>query len=244
MLPALLTGQGRPEKKAGRAKRYCCLYKWSAVSQTLVPKDADAASGTVKPTTGTPVGKDDAGTPVTIFSGAMLVLVIQWVFYCYLFGVVLFGANFLVQLGVLLYQSYARPVIQDGRFRIVEVSGNRAPCSFGNTIFINPEIYDWETYNQILIHEKIHVSGRHTLDILLAEIAVVVQWFNPFVWLYRREVENNLEFLTDADVLLHQEVERSAYQLSLLRVCAPHLPFSITNNYNQSLLQKTYRYDE
>ncbi|HXB94056.1 MAG TPA: M56 family metallopeptidase [Puia sp.] len=168
----------------------------------------------------------------------VLLLVLQWLFYGYLFGLLLFGGNFFLQIAVLLYQSYSRPVIRDGRFRIVEVRGNRAPCSFGNTIFINPENYDWETYNQILIHEKIHVSGRHTLDILLAEIAVVLQWFNPFVWLYRREVENNLEFLTDASVLQHQEVERSAYQLSLLRVSAPHLPFSITNNYNQSLLKK------
>jgi hypothetical protein len=164
--------------------------------------------------------------------------VAQWLFYCYLFGVLLFGANFFLQVAVLVYQSYARPVMRDGRFRIVEISGNRAPCSFGNTIFINPEKYDWETYNQILIHEKVHISGRHTLDILLAEIAVVLQWFNPFVWLYRREVENNLEFLTDASVLEHREVERSAYQLSLLRVSAPHLPFSITNNYNQSLLKR------
>ncbi|HMI60170.1 MAG TPA: M56 family metallopeptidase, partial [Puia sp.] len=150
----------------------------------------------------------------------------------------LFGINFLLQLAVLLYQSYANPVIWDGRFRIIETDGNRAPCSFGNTIFINPAAYDWETYNQILIHEKTHVSGRHTVDILLAEIAVVLQWFNPIAWWYRREVENNLEFLTDESVLLHEEVERSAYQLSLLRVSAPHLPFSITNNYNQSLLKR------
>ncbi|WP_431216860.1 M56 family metallopeptidase [Puia sp. P3] len=147
-----------------------------------------------------------------------------------------FGFNFLLQLGILLYQSYTSPVIRDGRFRIVERDG--APCSFGNTIFINPAGYDWETYNQILIHEKTHVSGRHTVDILLAEVAVVCQWFNPVVWLYRREVENNLEFLTDAAVLRHGEVERLAYQLSLLRVSAPHLPFSITNNYNQSLLKR------
>ncbi|HEY6899433.1 MAG TPA: M56 family metallopeptidase [Puia sp.] len=165
-------------------------------------------------------------------------LSLRWIFYVYCFGVVFFGASFLIQLVVLLFQSYANPVIRDGRFRIVEMSGNRAPCSFGNTIFINPANYDWETYNQILIHEKTHVSGRHTVDILLAELAVVVQWFNPFAWLYRREVENNLEFLTDEAVLLHREVERSAYQLSLLRVSAPHLPFSITNNYNQSLLKR------
>jgi hypothetical protein len=185
-------------------------------------------------TAGTPAGEGDAGT----LAGTSVFRLLKGLFYCYLLGVLIFGLNFLLQLAVLLYQSYCRPVIKDGRFRIVEVSGNRAPCSFGNTIFINPANYDWETYNQILIHEKIHVSGRHTLDILLAEIALVIQWFNPFAWLYRREVENNLEFLTDASVLLHQEVERSAYQLSLLRVSAPQLSFSITNNYNQSLLKR------
>lgn len=163
-------------------------------------------------------------------------IALQWLFYFYVFGLIVFGGNFLLQMVVLLYQSYGRPVIRDGRFRIVEVGANRAPCSFGNTIFINPALYDWETYNQILIHEKVHISGRHTLDILLAEMAVVWQWFNPFAWFYRREVENNLEFLTDASVL--ERVERSAYQLSLLRVSAPNLPFSITNNYNQSLLKR------
>lgn len=178
----------------------------------------------------------DQPVPVSRPAVSPAVVVLQWLFYLYGFGLVLFGGNFLLQMAVLLYQSYGRPVIRDGRFRIVEVSGNRAPCSFGNTIFINPANYDWETYNQILIHEKVHISGRHTLDILLAEIAVVLQWFNPFAWLYRREVENNLEFLTDASVL--EQVERSAYQLSLLRVSAPHLPFSITNNYNQSLLKR------
>ena len=217
------------------------MASWST-PQNGRPTQMDLPSSRVSETGGSlhdnksvrrPAAENGAGQ-----EAPLLFLVVKWVFFGYLFGLLLFGANFLLQIAVLLYQSYSRPVIQDGRFRIVEIRGNRAPCSFGNTIFINPENYDWETYNQILIHEKIHVSGRHTLDILLAEIAVVLQWFNPFVWLYRREVENNLEFLTDASVLMHREVERSAYQLSLLRVSAPHLPFSITNNYNQSLLKR------
>ncbi len=189
-------------------------------------------------TAGTPAGEGKAGTLAGLFSRVSLFRLLKGLFSCYSLGVLLFGLNFLFQLVMLLYQSYRRPVIKDGRFRIVEISGDRAPCSFGNTIFINPDNYDWETYNQILIHEKIHVSSRHTLDIVLAELALVVQWFNPFAWLYRREVENNLEFLTDASVLLHREVERSAYQLSLLRVSAPQLSFSLTNNYNQSLLKR------
>jgi hypothetical protein len=162
----------------------------------------------------------------------------QLLSYIYLIGVLVFGLKFILQILLLCYRSFTRPVTRDGRFRIVQTRGNRGPCTFANTIFINPTLYDPETFQQILVHEKIHVSGGHTLDILLAELAVVFQWFNPFVWLYRREVENNLEFLTDRSVLEHPDIERLAYQLSLVRVSAPHLPFSITNNYNQSLLKR------
>jgi len=162
----------------------------------------------------------------------------KWLFYLYWIGVVAFGLNLLMQIVVLLYQAYTKPAIKDGRFRIVELSGDKAPCSFGNNIFINPEKYDWDTYSQILLHEKIHIQQGHSLDILIAELVLVVQWFNPFAWLYRTELENNLEFLTDSSVLEHKEIERESYQMSLLKVSAPHLSLGITTNYNQSLLKK------
>ncbi|WP_428329154.1 M56 family metallopeptidase [Mucilaginibacter sp.] len=163
---------------------------------------------------------------------------IKWGFYLYWMGVAAFGLNLLLQLVVLLYQAYTKPVIKDGRFRIIELTGDKAPCSFGNNIFINPEKYDWETYSQILLHEKVHIQQGHSLDILIAELVLVLQWFNPFAWLYRTELENNLEFLTDDAVLEHKEVEKQSYQMSLLKVSAPHLSLGITTNYNQSLLKK------
>ncbi len=123
-------------------------------------------------------------------------------------------------------------------FRIVEVKGDKAPCSFLNNIFINPEKYDWDVYNQVLLHEKIHIQQRHSLDILFAELVLIFQWFNPFAWQYRKEIENNLEFLTDNQLVQKEHVERSSYQMSLLKVSAPHFPLSLTTNYNQSLLKK------
>ena len=141
----------------------------------------------------------------------------QWVVWLYWFGVAAFGLNFLLQVAILYYKAYTRPVIKDGRFRIVELSGDKAPCSFGNNIFINPEKYDWDTYNQILLHEKIHIGQGHSLDILLAEIILIFQWFNPFAWLYRKELENNLEFLTDDQLLQNPAVEKTSYQMSLLK---------------------------
>jgi len=163
---------------------------------------------------------------------------LQWAVLLYWFGVIVFSLNFLLQIIILFYRAYSNPVIKDGKFRIVEVKGDKAPCSFGNNIFIDPEKYEWDVYNQILQHEKVHIQQKHSLDILFAELVLIVQWFNPFAWLYRKEVESNLEFLTDDELVQKEEVEKSSYQLSLLKVSAPHFPLSLTTNYNQSLLKK------
>jgi BlaR1 peptidase M56 len=159
-------------------------------------------------------------------------------YYLYLIGAAFLGAMLLVQIMILIYQVRSNPVIEDGPYRIVQTRGKRGPCSFGRYIFINSSLYDEETLQQILLHEKIHVRQRHSLDIILAEMYIVVQWFNPFVWLYRKALENNLEFLTDAAIIRNPVTNASSYQMSLLRVSAPHLPLSITSNYNQSLLKK------
>ncbi|MES2417567.1 MAG: M56 family metallopeptidase [Bacteroidota bacterium] len=164
--------------------------------------------------------------------------IVKGAVWLYWLGVIVFAINFIVQLLILLYRAYSRPVIVDGNFRIVELSGNQAPCSFGNNIFINPDKYDWDTYSQIIMHEKIHIQQRHSYDILFAELAIIFQWFNPFAWLYRKAIEDNLEFLTDNELLAHTDVERSSYQMSLVKVSAPHFPISLTTNYNQSILKK------
>jgi len=173
--------------------------------------------------------------PQTTFSFAQLM---NWLFWLYWFGVIVFGVSFLFQVVLLLWRAWCKPVIIDGPYRIVEVSGDKAPCSFGNNIFINPEKYDWDTYNQILLHEKIHIREKHTVDILIAELVLIFQWFNPFAWIYRREIESNLEFLTDDQLTQKEKIDKQSYQLSLMKVSAPHFPLSLTTNYNQSILKK------
>jgi len=158
--------------------------------------------------------------------------------YVYWCGVLVFGLNFLIQLFVLLFQMYTLPSVKDGLVRIVEWNRDKAPCSFGNCIFINPAQYDWETYNQIIQHEKIHIAQGHSFDILLAELLVVVQWFNPFAWQYRRSVEQNIEYLTDAEMLRSRDVDTTGYQMNLLKVAVPNLPLGLTTNYNHSTLKK------
>jgi hypothetical protein len=232
-LPLLPVPQQWSLRKAGSAATQTSIPAGKQQVNTR-PGNTTLANTTPSNTVNTPQNTVNtaAGEPFTLSKA------LTWLMYLYWFGVIVFALNFLAHMAVLLYRSYTRPVIIDGKFRIVEVSGDKAPCSFANNIFINPEKYDWETYNQILLHEKVHIMQGHTLDILLAEIVLVFQGFNPFAWIYRKEIENNLEFLTDDDMVQQKGVERSRYQISLLKVSAPHFPLSLTTNDNQSLLKK------
>jgi hypothetical protein len=209
-------------------------YSWQGDNQ----KSLLVTANNEPPLSNLTIPSSTAAAPLTDAGKAIdLAAVGKWAVYLYWIGVIVFGINFLVQLSVLLYRAYSRPVIKDGPVRIVELAGDKAPCSFVNNVFINPEKYDWETYSQVLTHEKVHVSQWHSFDILVAETMLIFQWFNPLAWLYRRELENNLEFLTD-DEVLQQNTDRSGYQMSLLKVSAPHFPLAITTNYNQQLLKK------
>ena len=197
------------------------------------PKDDSVVSQTGQRTPSVQQPAGQTGTS-SISTGDLM----NWLFWMYWFGVAVFAASFIFQLVVLWWRARRNPVIIDGRYRIVEMSGDKAPCSFGNTIYINPAKYDWDTYNQILLHEKIHIRQGHTMDIILAELVLMFQWFNPFAWLYRKEMESNLEYLTDDQLMQHKTVDKETYQLSLVKVSAPHFPLSLTTNYNQSILKK------
>ena len=103
----------------------------------------------------------------------------QILWMVYLIGIFIFGVNLFIQFFALLFQIIRHPSIKDGRYRIIELEADKAPYSFLNCIFINPTKYDWETYDQIIQHEKIHIAQAHSIDMILAELLVVVQWFNP-----------------------------------------------------------------
>jgi hypothetical protein len=231
LLPLMRVPQQWALRKAPEATVISAPNLYRSVQKPVQFKNPEPQP--VKPTI-TPVKE----TSFTETATALMPQLLKWALWLYWCGVAAFGLNFLLQVIVLVRQAYKSPAIQDGPFRIVELDSDKAPCSFGNYIFINPAKYDWDTYSQILLHEKIHIKQGHSFDLLLAELMLVFQWFNPFAWLYRKELENNLEYLTDSDVLNNNEVEREVYQMSLLKVSVPNLSLRITTNYNQSLLKK------
>jgi len=162
-----------------------------------------------------------------------------WILAVYYFGVIILGLTLLAQIISTLYKAYINEdKIIDEDHIIINLTKDVEPCSFFKYIFINPSKYDYDTYEQILAHEKIHVNRKHSFDLILAEIVAIIIWFNPFAWLVRNEIIKNIEFETDNLLLSNKPDEKDAYQMNLIKIASHTKPLAITTNYNQSLIKK------
>lgn len=111
------------------------------------------------------------------------------------------------------------------------------PFSFFKTICYNPESHSPEELEMILAHEKVHVSQWHTFDVLLTQCVLAIQWLNPFAWLYKKSLEQNLEFIADSGAI--QRVPSSLeYQRTLVKVSSTVIQPALTNNFYHSLIKK------
>ena len=88
------------------------------------------------------------------------------------------------------------------------------PFTFFNKVVIARETTEHPRLSMILEHENIHAREKHTFDIMLSEVMFLFQWFNPFAWLHKEAVKNNIEFLTDEEVIRHTNMKD--YQLALV----------------------------
>ncbi|ALO14817.1 hypothetical protein L21SP5_01158 [Salinivirga cyanobacteriivorans] len=88
------------------------------------------------------------------------------------------------------------------------------PFSFLNYIFLTPEIYHGLDNSHIIKHEQEHVKQKHSLDLLFSGIVGAIQWFNPFVWLYKESFREIHEYLAD-EAVLKQGEDPARYKKSL-----------------------------
>jgi TonB family protein len=120
---------------------------------------------------------------------------------------------------------------------VYDLKNNLTPFSFLGMIFINSDMHSEEELAQIIIHEHTHVREKHSLDVMLIEIVLLFSWWNPFVWLLKREMAMNLEYLADKEVL-REGVDSRDYQYHLLRLTYHETAVQIVNNFNVSQLKQ------
>ena len=150
-------------------------------------------------------------------------------------------AGFLLLRFIIRYFSFLRiqrnaKLISGGGVNIYQVDENIIPFSFGNSIFINSNLHSESELQEIVKHEFIHVRQKHTIDIIWAEILCIINWYNPFTWLLKRSIRQNLEFIADNKVI-ENGVNKKQYQYLLLKVIGNN-QFSIATQFNFSSLKK------
>ena len=124
----------------------------------------------------------------------------------------------------------------DGVFHIKTVQ-KHAPFSFFNYIVYNPSLHTNEELQMIIKHEKVHANQWHSADILLANLVLIFQWINPFAWLFKNSIEENLEFIADNETV-QQISSKKAYQLALVKASSSYTVPALTNNFYQSFINK------
>jgi len=161
----------------------------------------------------------------------------NWLEIAFWTGVAVFAARLLFQM-VSLYKIHARSVTKQINGQAVRVvKGDISPFSFWKSIYVNPEKLSSTDLKNVLAHEQVHVDEWHTLDILLTEISVVFYWFNPGIWMMKRAVRENIEFITDRKIL-QKGMDSKTYQYSLLNITFNQPAPAITSNFNFSTLKK------
>lgn len=161
----------------------------------------------------------------------------NWLEIAFWTGAAVFAARLLFQM-VSLYRIHTRSSIKQINGQNVRVvNGDISPFSFWKSIYVNPEKLSSTDLKNVLAHEQIHVDEWHTLDILLTEISVIFYWFNPGIWMMKRAVRENIEFITDRKIV-QQGLDSKAYQYSLLNITFNQPAPAITSNFNFSTLKK------
>ena len=159
-------------------------------------------------------------------------------FVVYLVGCVFFFARFLystIRICRMIGMG-EKQVLPDGS-KLVVTDETVCPFSWMGYIVISQKDME-ESGEEILTHEMAHIRARHSVDMLICSFCVILQWFNPAVWLLKQELENIHEYEADESVINHG-IDAKHYQLLLIKKAVGSQRFtSMANSFNHSKLKK------
>ncbi|MCE8876179.1 M56 family metallopeptidase [Bacteroides ovatus] len=177
-------------------------------------------------------------TPVE--AGAVQETVASWiqiVLLVYLAGILFLACRSIYSLISLfrLIHSGKQEKLEKGVMLVVH-HHEIAPFSWMKYIVISQKDLE-ENGREILIHEMAHIHHRHSIDLLLADICIFFQWFNPGAWLLKQELQNIHEYEAD-ETVINEGVNAKEYQLLLIKKAVGTRLYSMANSFNHSKLKK------
>ncbi len=173
------------------------------------------------------------------FNSAQVEIINWWqvLLVIYLVGAVIMGFRLVFQLLSLqkLFKKYEGENTKG--FVHIKVNSQIMPFSFFNYIVYNPKLHTAEELTFIINHEHVHASQLHSIDILLVNIFLAFQWFNPLAYLYKKAIEENLEFMADQKTTSNLP-NKIDYQLALVKTSSTFTTPALVTNFKQSFIKK------
>ena len=125
------------------------------------------------------------------------ILLVIYISVCF----ILLG-RFIFNILTLARRIQTNKVIHFHRYSIVLINQDIVPHTFFNYIFVNTSDFkNQQLEKELLTHELLHISQKHTIDILFTEFLHIVFWINP-VWIFlKKSIRLNHEYLADMEVV-------------------------------------------
>ncbi len=170
--------------------------------------------------------------------------VINWsalLWTIYYVGLLGFGLRFARHLIQLIKRIKINPKLKSPYNIKVLLKEKLPPHTFFSYIFLNKTKFEANAIPKaVLIHEEIHAQQYHSLDVLLIELVQVIFWFNPLIYLFKKSMKLNHEFLADSAVL-KSGLEKSAYQKILLAFSSNAAEPKLANAITYSSIKKRFK---
>ena len=151
----------------------------------------------------------------------------------WLTGAMIATLIFLIKLGKLLFIIIKSPKKKMPGYTAVFTGKEHGSYSFFNYAFFPNENVNAE----IVRHEMSHIAHHHSADILFVELMMIIQWFNPFIYLYKRELQSLHEYMADRDVVA-TGIDKQNYMMLILQQCTAVDFSNMSNNFSFLLTKK------
>ncbi|MDH6341219.1 hypothetical protein M2480_000369 [Parabacteroides sp. PFB2-12] len=160
----------------------------------------------------------------------------------HLFSILYFAGAFVSVVMIIISLHRMSAIIYSGRkipwgnYYLVILAGKIAPFSWGKYIVLSENDY-YSNPEEILLHEEQHLHRRHSYDLFFMELIILLFWFNPVVWLLKKELQDIHEYQADLGVL-SKGIDATKYQLLLVKKAVGSSSYALANSFNHSKIKK------
>lgn len=153
----------------------------------------------------------------------------------YFLGILCFSFRYIWAIIRVLQLRFRYPGKKVKGLRVIFLPENTATFSFFSYIFLSKQRLSKENLKNIFEHEKIHVRQMHSLDLFIAEVLCILNWYNPLFWIIKNAILQNHEYIADQQVI--RRFQTGSYLLLLVNQTFKGA-FSFTNYFCCSNLKK------